>query len=154
MFENLRTGNIIKKLNELMQYNKKLRDYDKNIKDFIPKNILINDINDYFISSHCITYNKYTLKLNNIDYIFDEKDNYYIKVNNIIIVKGEYWLRGVKIEWNHTLPKEMLSQIKEDSKTIDKYIKDIKDYMKTHETIGQIKYHEEQKELENIFCNK
>lgn len=151
MFENLKTGNMIKKLIKLVEYDEKLNNYNKSIEDFVPSNILTK-VNSYgYLYGVCRE--EYVIKLNNIKYCFTNSHSINIEVNDILIAKGyiEYVYEYIKTEWNHKLPKEMLLQIKKDSKIIDEYIKDIKDYMKNNKTTEELRYNKEQKELERIF---
>ncbi|QDY27046.1 hypothetical protein [Clostridium botulinum] len=149
MFENLKTNNVGKKLIKLSNYITSLKNhYDMNIINII--------INCHIAKREYQKYsfeNVYEITLNNITYIFSENNRIAIFVKDISIAKGAIDCMGqFYMDWNHNIPKEMIKQIKEDSKIIGTYIKDIKQYIKNNKTIKQIRHDKEQEQLQDIFC--
>ncbi|HID0767987.1 TPA: hypothetical protein ACXDAZ_002516 [Clostridium botulinum] len=160
MFEEIKSRNIYKKLEKLSILSQKFNsiDYKKHIEDLIPnceKDVITYSYTYFDVSKDC---NLYEFPINDITYGFEEKHTQYpfvyIKVKDIIIFhnrdrfccKGKY--QGVEAGWRHKVPKEMFEQLKKDSKVINEYIKNIKQYLKYKDILI-----EEQEKLKQIFCN-
>ena len=98
---------------------------------------------------------EYRFTIGNIEYSVRLSDKniyeFQIKVDNINICKRDTYKN--KDIWNHTLPKEMLLQIDEDLKIINKIISQIKYKCKHYREFDE-KHIEEIKELERMFCKE
>ena len=159
MFENYKSGFIRNKLLKLRIYILLLDDYDITIDKFIPNIIQKNIKNDNKYFPLEFSKKQYEFKINNIEYFLQQSYDAYnddgniiaIKSNNITIFYRDEGVIDITEKWVHKLPKEMLKQIKQDSIIINQYNQKIKEYIKTHNTIKQTQWNNDQDKLNKIF---